>query len=182
MDNKKTKIQHLKNSQSLLPAYLHYWTISFILITISLIISVTRPAIANDTDLIEAAEKELNRNFESLTKQPVPPYFMSYEITDTRTVKLTASFGKIKLDQDIHNRILDVDIRVGDHKFDNTHIIRGNPFNFSFGFGAMQLPLEGDEEALRQSIWYATDRYYKNALEKYEKAAKLLAEIRNETQ
>lgn len=127
-------------------------------------------AIASDNALSEAAKTELSRTMKALENEEASPYFIAYNIVDSEEYRLTASFGKLKHNKDNKSRILDIDLRVGDYKFDNTHIIRGNPFQFSSGAGKAVLPLENDIEALRTAIWYATDRQYKSALERYEKA------------
>jgi predicted Zn-dependent protease len=66
---------------------------------------------------------------------------------------------------------LDIDLRVGDSRLDNTHLIAtGFPeFNFMERFGFIQVPLEDNAEALRSIIWYNTDRKYKAAVEQYTK-------------
>jgi predicted Zn-dependent protease len=71
---------------------------------------------------------------------------------------------------DNKSRILDIDLRVGDYQFDNTHIIRGNPFNFGSGAGSAVLPFDNDKAALTNAMWFATDNLYKNATERYQKA------------
>jgi TldD protein len=124
---------------------------------------------AKESVILEAAKTELDRAMTELKKEEKPPYFMSYGITDIQHYRVSASFGAIMIDESSHDRILDVDIRVGDYDLDNTHIIRGQPFSFSFGGGTTYLPIEDDPTALRSAIWYATDKQYKNAIERYEK-------------
>jgi TldD protein len=124
---------------------------------------------AKESVILEAAKTELDRAMTELKKEEKPPYFLSYGITDIQHYRVSASFGAIMIDESSHDRILDVDIRVGDYDLDNTHIIRGQPFSFSFGGGTTYLPIEDDPTALRSAIWYATDKQYKNAIERYEK-------------
>jgi len=125
---------------------------------------------AQQNTVLDAAKKEMQRQYKELSKQDTPPYFLAYNIIETKRDYISASFGNISNDSRQHRRVLDIDLRVGDYKFDNTHIIRGNPFNFMSGAGAISLPLENDEEAIRKVIWFATDRNYKDAIERYEKA------------
>ena len=120
--------------------------------------------------VIDAAKNELNRTMTELKSQQWPPYFISYSITDSRSVHISSSFGEVESSLDKTDRILDIDLRVGDYKFDNTHIIRGASFSFGSGRNSTDLPLDNDEKVLRSSIWYATDRCYKKAVETYEKA------------
>lgn len=126
--------------------------------------------IANASTVLEIAEKELNRNFTQLQKEELPPYYISYNITDIERISINASFGNIISNDSINQRILDIDLRVGDYKFDNTHIIRGNSINFGGGSGFEFLPLDNNEKAISNKIWYNTDKVYKNAIESYEKA------------
>lgn len=120
--------------------------------------------------VLTAAKKELKRTMERLADQPNPPYFLSYAIRDVHEATIRAEFGKITQQKEQKQRFLDIDIRVGDYQFDNTHIIRGNPFNFRSGRGYSILPVEPDEKALRNVIWYSTDEKYKEAIETFEKA------------
>lgn len=125
---------------------------------------------AQDNILLNAADKEMQRTMKELSAQALPPYFVSYSITEVQSAVITASFGSIeKCDMD-KSRILDIDLRVGNYKFDNTHIIRGNPFSFGSRMGYVQLPIEDNESAVRSAIWYATDKTFKDAAERYEKA------------
>lgn len=120
--------------------------------------------------LLEIANEELNRNFESLQKEELSPYYISYNITDIERVSINSSFGNIMSNDSVDQRILDIDLRVGDYKFDNTHIIRGSSFNFGGGGGLEFLALDDNEKAIKNKIWYSTDKTYKSAIESYEKA------------
>jgi len=125
---------------------------------------------AQQTEVLQAAKSELNRSFKGLQSEEHPPYFISYEISDINHTIITASFGKIKSFNKSRSRILDIDLRVGTYKFDNTHIIRGASFSFGSGKFSTELPLDNNINGIRQAIWYSTDRSYKNASKRYEKA------------
>lgn len=118
---------------------------------------------------LEQLEKELNTNFQELKKKDNPPYFMSYSLTETKVVKIYSSFGSIISDETNHSNTLDVSLRVGDYKLDNSHIIRGNAFEFGGGSFSPQVPLDFNANALKQAAWLATDKSYKAATERYEK-------------
>ncbi|MDQ1264866.1 MAG: TldD protein [Bacteroidota bacterium] len=131
---------------------------------------LTQTIFAKDTVVLEAAKKELSRSMTELAKEKTTPYFISYEISDIKKYSINASFGNIINCDSSHNRLLDIDLRVGSYDFDNTHIIRGERFSFGGRGGSASLPLEPNEAALRSAIWFATDREYKDATEKFEKA------------
>ncbi len=118
----------------------------------------------------EYAKKEMNRAFDFLKIQNQKPYYIAYTITTSNNTRIDASFGNIANSDESKSRILDIDLRVGDYKFDNTHIIRGQAFEFGSGAGYSQLPIEDDEAAIRNAIWKATDAQFKSAIERYEKA------------
>jgi hypothetical protein len=121
--------------------------------------------------ILSTLKVELDRSLQTLKAQPIPPYFLSYEITDDQVVEVNASFGEITTSVRTHNRQLDIDLRVGDYHLDNTHLIAtGFPeFNFLERFGFIQVPLEDNPEALRSIIWYNTDKKYKATVEQYTK-------------
>jgi predicted Zn-dependent protease len=126
---------------------------------------------AKPSPILATLKAELDRSLQTLKSQPVPPYFLSYEITDDQVVEVNASFGEITSSVRSRSRQLDIDLRVGDSHLDNTHLVAtGFPeFNFLERFGFIQVPLEDSPEALRSIIWYNTDRKYKAAVEQYTK-------------
>ncbi|MBI3259391.1 MAG: hypothetical protein HYZ54_07970 [Ignavibacteriae bacterium] len=124
---------------------------------------------AQETPVMRALKAELNRTMKELQSQKTPPYFISYSVTETQTVRISASFGRIELDEAPKNRILDIDLRVGDYKVDNTHIMRGSRFEFGGSGRGVELPFSDDEQTLRSVIWANTDRQFKKAVERYGK-------------
>jgi len=109
---------------------------------------------------------ELDRSFQALQGQDDPPYFLSYEITQDEVVSISGAFGQVTGSEKSVNRILDVDIRVGDYFVDNTH-----PVNVPFGglgdifdLGLPSVIPVDDPEALRTVLWSHTDKEYKQAV------------------
>jgi len=113
--------------------------------------------------VLQAMQQELERSMRALRAQPIPPYFLGYEITETHTVTVRGVFGCITSSQESRNRLLDIDLRVGSYDLDNTHPLRGRP---RFG-GRMpiRVPLQDDVDAIRSILWYQTDREYRQATE-----------------
>ncbi len=124
---------------------------------------------AEEHPILNAMNSELKRTMDGLSKQNNPPYFLSYAVTETKTIRMSASFGKLKFTEHVASRILDIDIRVGNYELDNTHTIRGSRFEFGGGGKGIELPLSDDERAIRAVIWNATDKQYKKAVERYGK-------------
>ncbi|MDR3776480.1 MAG: metallopeptidase TldD-related protein [Terracidiphilus sp.] len=121
--------------------------------------------------LMDAMTTELHRAFTSLGKQApgnqesekqLPPYFLSYAVADASGVSIRAQFGALVDSSANHERIADVQIRLGDPKLDNTHgTHRGTAVR------SLQLPLTDDREALGRSLWLATNAGYGTALDNY---------------
>ncbi len=122
---------------------------------------------ANPSPVLLAMKAELSHSLRALGKQVIPPYFFSYEITETHGVAVMGSFGEITGSDDFRYRELNVDLRVGDYHLDNTHQLRGEFPAAAFGgrFSLAQVPIEDDPDALRGVLWYETDRKYKQAVE-----------------
>ncbi len=93
----------------------------------------------------------------------MPPYFLSYSVSDASFVSHSRrSTAPLPTARRIATRVADVQVRVGDPKLDNTHgTHRGSAVN------SLQLPLGDDREALARSLWLATNTGYGNALDNY---------------
>jgi TldD protein len=63
--------------------------------------------------LLETMQQELDRSWHNFKKAPVPPYFLSYQLTDNRSIQVSASFGALTGSLDRTTRLLDLDMRVG---------------------------------------------------------------------
>ncbi|MCE2459701.1 MAG: hypothetical protein J4F38_02855 [Pseudomonadales bacterium] len=119
------------------------------------------PAVAAESPVMEALKAELARSMEILGEQPVPPYFLSYEITERETASATAAFGALTSSSRGRSRYLDIDLRVGDYGLDNTRPIRGVRNQRT----TVRIPFDDDVDAIRSVVWNATDERYKQALE-----------------
>jgi predicted Zn-dependent protease len=106
-------------------------------------------------DELERSAKELHLS--DLAK----PYFIEYAAQDGCSAFASAEFGALTGSAKVTRRPLRVDVRVGSYELDNTNHREG----WSFGGGA--LPIENDYTAIRQAIWWATDREYKQVAENY---------------
>jgi predicted Zn-dependent protease len=109
---------------------------------------------------------ELNRAFTSLGKQEsgkqLPPYFLSYSVSDAGAVAIRAQAGALIDSSANHARIADVQLRIGDPKLDNTH-----GAHRASAVTSTPLPLNDDREALARSLWLATNAGYGKALDNY---------------
>jgi len=135
---------------------------------------------AQESVLVRAMKDELTRTMEELQLEGMQkPYFVAYWVHETRNLGVSASLGGLlNLGESSANRLLSVEVRVGDHNLDNTRF-----FDLSGGggpdFGSRRgLPLADDYKELRRQIWLATDSAYKQALDQF---AKKRAVLQNRT-
>jgi TldD protein len=146
-----------------------------------LLIPAPAPAQQTTPVLLDAMTTELQRAFTSLGKQEpgkpdsdkqLPPYFLSYSVSDASGVSIRAQFGALVDSSANHARVADVQVRLGSPGLDNTHgDHRGSAVN------SLQLPLTDDREALGRSLWLATNTGYSTALDNYLRV-KTEAEVR----
>jgi predicted Zn-dependent protease len=119
--------------------------------------------------VLDAMTTELRRAFTMLGKQgaaggekQMPPYFLSYSVSDASFVTIRAQYGGLVDSAASRARVADVQVRVGEPRLDNTHgEHRGSAVN------SLQLPLGDDREALARSLWLATNTGYGTALDNY---------------
>ncbi len=114
--------------------------------------------------LLDLLEKELNREFPELKKQEIPAYFLSYRVGEQSTVDIAGSFGCLERVAHSATRQLTTMMRVGSPELDNFHEIKGsNPFMFA---SRPQLPIDNNEDAIRQILWQATNEQYFQAIQR----------------
>ncbi len=114
--------------------------------------------------LLDILEKELNREFAELKKQEIPAYFLSYRVGEQSTVDIAGSFGCLERVGHSATRQLTTMMRVGSPELDNFHEIKGaNPF---FSGNRPQLPIDNNEDAIRQILWQATNEQYFQAIQR----------------
>ncbi|MGQ9534967.1 MAG: TldD/PmbA family protein [bacterium] len=132
-----------------------------------LVMLLIQPVLAQGDIVLKTMTKELGRSYKILSKQkPYPLYFLQYEIMDEHQVNISASLGAISNETDEHHRYLDVDVRIGSYKLDNTHEIRGAETD-DWWVPPIEVPIDDNPNALEVILWSATDKEFKSALKKY---------------
>jgi predicted Zn-dependent protease len=115
--------------------------------------------------LMDAMDAELHRAMSSLggsdAAQP-KPYFLSYAVSDSDTVAISAQYGAITSSTGSRRRSADVQVRLGTAAQDNTH---GDHRNSALT--SMPLPLTDDRAAIERGLWFATNRGYAKALDSF---------------
>jgi len=131
--------------------------LTFLLVFISFGVSAQDP-------LLDIMQKELTREFNELKKQEIPPYFISYKVGERSNIDIVGSFGCLERVNTANYRQLATQIRVGSPEIDNFHEIKG--LNPVVPTNRTQLPLENNENAIRQILWQATNENYYQSIQR----------------
>lgn len=125
------------------------------------------PDEAGEADpILRAMQAELTREKTELVLPGMrPPYFIEYRLEDIHNYEAVANYGAVTSEVDNRQRVVRVEVRVGDFVTDSSS---------ARGSGSLALaPGDDDPAALREALWTATDEAYKSALRAY--ATKLAA-------
>ena len=134
------------------------------LVTILALAACALPAASPDDDVIlRAMRDELARSRGMRLVNLEPPYFISYSLDDGETFTVAATLGGIVSSRRERFRLPEVEVRVGDYKFDNTNYAGGGMFGSRFDVS--RFPLENDYGVMRRYLWLSTDGAYKAAVE-----------------
>lgn len=132
---------------------------------------VMNRAVADKGDpatLLDMLETELDRNFIALSSPELDPpaYFLGYTVTGSEEIYLEAEDGTLLRDDKDRSRVLDIDVRVGDRRLDNSHS-QGGDYGPGNGLGSgLPITLGDVELSLSQAIWLDTESQYKAAVAK----------------
>ena len=135
------------------------WTISlFSTFTVTNTVSAQTASPQSDP-LLQAMQVELDREKALMLPGMQHPYFVEYRLDDLTSYEAIANYGALTREEENHQRIVRVTVRIGDYAVDSST---------GRGDGSLELaPTDNNPEALRYALWTATDTAYKNALRAY---------------
>lgn len=124
-----------------------------------------RPGSSTAPPGLAALRGELDRAMKTLGAAKPPVHHLAYTVTHHEDQTIMSEYGVIDSDTHREGRTFDVDVRVGSPAFDSHHASRNvGPV----GAYVQSLPLDpGDTVASRQVAWLATERAYKDAVERF---------------
>ncbi len=121
-------------------------------------------AAAADSDkTLAAMQDELDRARTRLelkipdTNEPARPYFIQYRVLDLDVRTIVAEFGALVSSTAGRNRIMSVDVRVGNDNLDSSNFITDEGFSGFLG-STGTIGIDRDYDSLRQDLWLATDQ------------------------
>lgn len=122
--------------------------------------------------LLNAMRDELHREQTDLVLPGMQhPYFIEYRLEDIHNYELVANYGALTSESENHQRVVRVEVRIGDYKVDSSS---------ARGQGSLALaPGDNDPDALREALWTATDEAYKAALRAYATKQAALKQFQN---
>ena len=145
--------------------------------------SLATPASLPDAPppLLLALKQELARSMSRLRlKGYESPYFISYTLRDSDSHETTGKLGAVYSQQHDRQRLVHVEVRVGNYELDNTSADGSDgdaDLAISLSEVGKDAPLDDDLDALRGTLWQITDLKYKAALAAY--ASKRARGVRN---
>ncbi|MCX7908020.1 MAG: metallopeptidase TldD-related protein [Ignavibacteria bacterium] len=130
-------------------------------------------------EILQAMRDELKRSMDSLFIETLQkPYYIEYSLKVSNYYQANSFLGSLTDSSQGKKVNLNVKVRVGDYKLDNTNFL---DFSFSFFLGGFDesgssrnVPVDFDYFSLRREFWLATDFAYKNAAKTYSKKISVL--------
>jgi len=137
---------------------------------------------ADDDHTLVAMQDELDRARTRLelkipdTNEPARPYFIQYRILDIDVRTIIAEFGALISSTSGKNRIMSVDVRVGNYNLDSSNFITDEGFSGFLG-STGTVGIDHDYDSLRQDLWLATDQAFKAAVENLSKKQAFMSRL-----
>src|ERR1700704_6699000 len=132
------------------------------------------PAATDPDKTLAAMQDELDRSRQRLelkipgTGEPARPYYIQYRILDLNVRTIVAEFGALMSSASGRNRIMSVDVRVGDYNLDSSNFITDEGLSGFLG-STGTVGIDRDYDSLRQDLWLASDQAFKAAVENLSK-------------
>src|SRR6266478_5092935 len=140
------------------------------------------PAAGDSDKTLAAMQDELDRSRQRLelkipgTGEPARPYYIQYRILDLNVRTIVAEFGALISSTSDLNRIMSVDVRVGDYNLDSSNFITDEGFSGFLG-STGTVGIDRDYDSLRQDLWLATDQAFKAAVENFSKKQAFMSRL-----
>lgn len=128
-----------------------------------------------DNIILQAMRDEIQNNLKNLKLESLKsPYYIEYELVISEPLTLKSSSGVIVDEGKNKISYVNVGLRVGDYKFDNSNFFDVGLSFFGSSddeerFKKRTIPIDIDYNTLRKELWLATDAAYKQNSEIYSK-------------
>jgi TldD protein len=123
--------------------------------------AVPAQAAAPEDAVLGAMQDELQRALGGLKIEGQPvPYYIAAQLDETASRNLTARLGEISQDNTTRNRVLRVEVRVGDYTFDSSRFVSAG----GAAADSVAAALDDDYDVIRRQVWLLADAAYKRAV------------------
>src|SRR5258706_15019499 len=115
-------------------------------------------------------QDELDRSRQRLelkipgTDKPAHPYYIQYRVLDLDVHTIVAEFGALISSTSGRNRIMSVDVRVGDYNLDSSNFITDEGFSGFLG-STGTVGIDRDYDSLLQDLLLASENAFQGAAE-----------------
>jgi TldD protein len=139
-------------------------------------------ATADNDKTLAAMQDELTRSNARLELKipgkdvPARPYFIQYRVLDVEVRTIVAEFGALVSSSTGKNRVMSVDVRVGNYNLDSSNFITDEGFSGFLG-STGTIGIDRDYNSLRQDLWLATDQAFKAAVENISKKQAFMSRL-----
>jgi predicted Zn-dependent protease len=117
--------------------------------------------------VLDAMDSEMQRSMKELKSEDgIKSYFLSYSIDENVNYNISATNGVLKYSNFNTARYLDIDLRVGSYKLDNTHKVKERMIML-FPPPQVDITITDDPDAIKNILWYETEKSFREANEKY---------------
>lgn len=123
---------------------------------------------AQNSMFIDAMKQEIKRGMDSLKiDKMLSPNFISYSISDAKTIEIESSLGAILLSEELPYRLFENRLLVGENGKTNENYIDENNL-WSSNYLSNRVPFSDNTNDIRRALWLTTDYKYKSAITNYE--------------
>lgn len=155
------------------------YVVALVLLSLALAPAQSSKIAAPDDDVVlRAMHDELERSKALKLENLEKPYYIEYSIDDYQNFSISATLGALYAPSRVRLRLPRVRVRVGSQDFDNTNYVFTDYYNGA-RFDPEQFPLDDDYYSIRRSLWLASDRAFKTAVQAI---ARKRAALKNITQ
>ncbi len=142
-------------------------------ILVGILILSTKLSTSQTNVFMDAIKQEIQRSMDSLKIDKMrSPNFISYTITDAKSIHIRACLGAIIDSDEQPIRLFENRVLVGENGKTNENYIDENNM-WSWNDFSNNVPFSNDKNDIRRALWLYTDNNYKTAITNYE--AKLSA-------
>ncbi|MFH1467625.1 MAG: TldD/PmbA family protein [Pseudomonadota bacterium] len=137
-------------------------------LSFSLLLSTAWAEEPPDDPVLAALGAEVERAMAALGARDVPPYFLAAELSEARGVSMSAEEGALQGYSPQHQRVIDVDLRIGGPDFDSSHATRAGQGGRG-GMHGRPVPLGEDAPLIQRALWGEIEARYADAQQRWGK-------------